>query len=54
MHLPAAALVLLCIAAHAVDAPTPQLLAPGVLSTGDDEWGFTMNPHGDALLFNNA
>ena len=54
MHLPAAALVLLCIAAHAVDAPTPQLLAPGVLSTGDDEWGFTMNPQGDALWFNKA
>ena len=34
--------------------PTPQLLAPGVLSTGDDEWGFTMNPAGDAVYFNKA
>ena len=55
MRLPAAAtLALLCIAAHAADAPAPRLLAPGVLSTGDDEWGFTMSPQGDALWFNKA
>ena len=54
MHQPATALVLLSIVAHAVDAPTPHLFAPGVLSTGDDEWGFTMNPQGDALWFNKA
>ena len=52
--LAAATLALLCIAAHAADAPTPQLLAPGVLSTGDDEWGFAMSPQGDALWFNKA
>ncbi len=40
--------------ASAPTPPTPQLLAPGVLSTGDDEWGFTMNPQGDALWFNKA
>ena len=52
--LAAATLALLCIIAHADDAPMAQLLAPGVLSTGDDEWGFTMNPQGDALWFNRA
>ncbi len=52
--LAAATLTLLCIAAHAADAPTPRELAPGVLSTGDDEWGFTMSPQGDALWFNKA
>lgn len=34
--------------------PSPQLLAPGVLSTGDDEWGFTMTPGGHTIYFNKA
>ena len=42
------------LGAHAADPPAPQLLAPGVISTGDDEWGFTMSPQGDALWFNKA
>lgn len=49
-----ATLALLCVGARAADAPTPRLLAPGVLSTGDDEWGVTMSPQGDALWFNKA
>lgn len=52
--LAALTLASLCVAAHAGEPPVPQLLAPGVLSTGDDEWGFTMSPHGDALWFNKA
>lgn len=38
----------------AQDAPAPQLLGAGVLSTGDDEWGLTMSPAGDAIWFNRA
>ena len=52
--LAAATLALFSLGAHAADPPAPQLLAPGVISTGDDEWGFTMSPQGDALWFNKA
>ena len=52
--LAAATLALVSLGAHAADPPAPQLLAPGVISTGDDEWGFTMSPQGDALWFNKA
>jgi len=57
MHLLATAMLALlaiAIAAHAADAPAPRLLAPGVISTSDDEWGFSMSPQGDALWFNKA
>ncbi len=40
--------------AHQPSPASPRLLAPGVLSTGDDEWGFTMTPAGDAVYFNKA
>jgi Tol biopolymer transport system component len=53
LHMLAAATLALLLA-HDADPPTPQLLAPGVLSTGDDEWGFTMSPAGDAVWFNKA
>ena len=52
--LAATTLALFSLGAHAADPPAPQLLAPGVISTGDDEWGFTMSPQGDALWFNKA
>ena len=56
--LAAATLGLLSMTSSAGDSATlplsPQLLAPGVLSTGDDEWGFTMSPAGDAVWFNKA
>ena len=52
--LAATTLALFSLGAHAADPPAPELLAPGVISTGDDEWGFTMSPQGDALWFNKA
>lgn len=54
--LTAAALALLSPHASADEPalPAPQLLAPGVLSTGDDEWGFTMSPDGNTVYFNKA
>ncbi len=30
------------------------LLAPGVISTGDDEWGFTMTAEGNTVYFNKS
>lgn len=54
MRLLAAATLALLSIAHAAETPAPRLLAPGVISTGDDEWGFTMSPDGDALWFNKA
>jgi Tol biopolymer transport system component len=53
LHILAAATLALLLA-HDATPPPPQLLAPGVLSTGDDEWGFTMSPAGDAVWFNKA
>jgi len=32
----------------------PTLFAPGVVSTGDDEWGFTMTADGDTVYFNKS
>jgi len=52
--LAATTFALLSIAAYAADPPAPQVLASGVISTGDDEWGFAMSPQGDALWFNKA
>ena len=40
--------------AHEPAPPAPWLLAPGVLSTADDEWGFTMSPDGNTVYFNKA
>ena len=41
-------------ATPALAPASPRLLAPGVLSTGDDEWGFAMSPSGDEVWFNKA
>lgn len=49
-----ASLTLALLLSHDAAASAPKLLAPGVLSTADDEWGFTMSPAGDALWFNKA
>lgn len=50
--------VLAALAAWAVpvlgQVSRPQLFAPGVISTGDDEWGFTMSPDGRSVWFNKA
>ncbi len=32
----------------------PTLLGPGVISTGDDEWGFTMAADGNTVYFNKS
>lgn len=32
----------------------PQLFAPGIISTEDDEWGFAMSPDGRSVWFNKA
>lgn len=31
-----------------------RLIAPGVISTGDDEWGLTLSPDSNTILFNKA
>jgi len=50
-------LVLFLLLGSATDVAAqsaPALLAPGVISTGDDEWGFTMTADGNTVYFNKA
>lgn len=54
MRIPLALLLLLTSGAVLSADVVPAVFAPGVVSTGDDEWGFTMTADGGTVYFNKA
>ena len=54
MRIPLALLLLLTSGAVLPADVVPVVFAPGVVSTGDDEWGFTMTADGNTVYFNKA
>lgn len=47
-------LLMLVVSARVYGGSQPQLVAPGVISTGDDEFGAALTPDGSTLYFNKA